>query len=391
MEIKSKRGFETWVGGGLGSMPFAAYILEPFTPTLELLATTEAVIRIFDRYGERRDRNRARIKFVIAKWGIEKFREVFVAEKNVVRATTSGWFESFKLTYPEEKVSDTISANKLLKDPKTPGFEQWEKTNVIKQKQKGFNAIYVRCYLGDLTPQQSREVAQISRDLGIGEVRTTITQNILIKSVPDRAVESVYARLSKLELALPYAQQIADITRCPGADTCNLAVTHSKGLARDITEKVFANGYASDPDLKDVTIKISGCTNACGHHHVADIGFYGGARNYEGKPIPHYQLLLGGGTGSRVEDTGFGKRVAQIPARRIHEAVKRLLDLYKSDHENSETFREWTLRKEIPYFKTEMMPFQSIEPLKKDKNYAEDLGDEGNDFKIKVGPGECAA
>jgi sulfite reductase beta subunit-like hemoprotein len=385
---KTVRGFVTTVGGGLGAIPYPAKLLEAFTPVEDLLPTAEAVIRIFDRSGERRDRNRARIKFLVAKWGIEEFKKVFLEDRRIAAATSSGKYENFKLNWPEEKPPQV--EGKMLAKTDDTGFDLWVSTNAIPQKHKGFNAVYVRCYLGDLSPEQAREVASISRDFGGGYLRTTITQNILMRWIPNDALKTVYTRLKKVGCALAHAQQIADITRCPGADTCNLAITHSKGLAIDLTEKVFQNGYAKDPVFKDITIKISGCTNSCGQHHIADIGFYGNSKNFEGKKVPHYQLLLGGRTAVDTDKVKFGIRAVQIPARRVHEVVARVLDLYKAD-QKGEAFAVWTDRKGPDYFKKELMALTTLDKSKDDPKVFEDLGDEGQTFKLEVGPGECAA
>ena len=384
-----QKGFETTIGGGLGAFPFVAQLLEEFTPVDQILQTVEAAVRIFDRHGDRRDKNRARIKFVVAKWGIEEFRKVFLEERRAVAATVSGRFEKFKLEWTEETAPQ--STGKILTSGIQPGYDEWAATNVVRQKQKGFSAVYVRCYLGDVDPTQAREIAAISREFGAGRMRTTITQNLLLCWIPDAALPTVYARLLKIGMALPQAQRIADITRCPGADTCNLAITHSKGLAHDITQKVFSNGYANDPAFKDITIKISGCMNSCGQHHIADIGFYGASKNLEGKSVPHYQMLLGGRTGLKTADAKYGERVALVPARRVQETVKLLLDLYKSEKQAGEDFARWTDRKGAAFFKEKIAPFQDMEGLKGDPKNFEDLGDEGIAFKVAVGKGECAA
>lgn len=385
-----RRGFETTVGGGLGAMPFPAQLLEEFTPAEDILATAEAVIRIFDRHGDRRDKNRARIKFVVAKWGIEEFRKVFLSERTIARMTSSGRIAQFKPEWQEE-TAPKVTGTLLQSSGVIPGYDVWASTNVIPQKQKGFNAVYVRCYLGDADPAQAREIAAIARDFGGGRIRTTITQNLLLTWIPDDALKTVYQRLQKIGMAMAHAQEIADITRCPGADTCNLAITHSKGLAHDITQKVFLNGFANDPVLKDITIKISGCMNSCGQHHIADLGFFGASKTVDGKSVPHYQFLIGGRTGLKTADIKFGERVAFIPARRIHEAVKHVLSLYKADRKGDEKFAPWTDRKGAEFFRTETARFQDLEAIKSDPKSYEDLGDEGKAFKVAVGKGECAA
>lgn len=385
-------GFSTVVGGGLGSVPFPAQVLEEFTPLTEYLATTEAAIRLFDRHGDRRDKNRARIKFVVAKWGIEEFRKQFMDEKRAVLATGSGRHELFDLTLKEE-AAPAAPAGRVLEAPAAlPGYERWRATNVLSQKQKGYAAVYIRCLYGDLTPEQAHEAASVARDFGGGRIRTTITQNLLLAWIPETALKTVYTRLSRIGLGQADAQSVADITRCPGADTCNLAITHSKGLARDLTAKVFSDDFADDPQLSAVTIKISGCINSCGQHHIANVGFFGASRNIDGKQVPHYQMMIGGRTGVTTAEIKFGERIAFIPARRISEAVRHLLGWYKKDRRPAEPFLAWTDRTGAETLKIAMSPFADMEALKADpKTMFEDLGDDsGESFKVAVGKGECA-
>lgn len=389
---KTEYGFITTVGGGLGSMPFAAHLLEEFTPFDQFLATTEALIRIFDRHGNRRDKNRARIKFVVAEWGIEEFRKRFIEERRAVIGTSSGRHERFKIEWKSE-TAPQVDASKFKNAAAGPGFEAWKKTNVIPQKQKGYNAVYVRCLYGDVTPAQGREIALIARDTCGGRMRTTITQNLMLRWVPDAALPYVHTRLQKVGMGLDNALTIADITRCPGADTCNLAITHSKGLAVRLTEDVFSNGFSHDPELAHISIKISGCINSCGQHHIANIGFFGASRNIDGKQMPHYQMMLGGRTGLTHDDVKFGEKIAFIPARRISEAVAELLANYKATKKPGELFTHWTDRVGTVTLKDLMQPFTDPEPLRKEgaKMY-EDLGDAtGAQFKVAVGKGECAA
>lgn len=388
---KEVRGFITSVGGGLGSIPFPAKLLEEFTPAELLLPTTEAVIRLHDRFGERKDRNRARIKYLVAKWGIEEFRKVWLNERRAVIALASGNYEKYKIEWNDQEKAPKISGTLIPPKDIRPGFDLWRDTNVIQHQIKDHSAIYVRCYLGDATPEQAREIAQLAREFGGGRLRTTITQNLVMSCVPDKALQTVYSRLHMKGMGLAHAQYIADITRCPGADTCNLAVTHSKGVAQDVTEKVFSNGYAEDPVFKNIKIKISGCTNSCGQHHIADIGLFGSARSFNGKTVAHYTILVGGRTGVSLENSNFGMRAGIVAARRIHEAIKHLLDLYKADKKSSESFSLWTDRKGKDYFKEKIAPFQNLDEYKDDPKIYEDLGDEGKAFQVRVGKGECAA
>ncbi len=386
---KEVRGFKTYVGGGLGSTPFPAQLLEEFTPAEWLLPTTEAVIRIFDRSGERKDKNRARIKYLVAKWGIDTFREEFLAERRQVIATGSGKEAFWKLNLEEYKapILKTPAPTEALSVP--PGFEDWKKTNTFEQKQKGYFAVNVRCPLGDINPDQMRKLAKISREFCDGRLRTTISQNILLHWIPEKSLKALYARLEPIGLALRGAETVTDITRCPGADTCQIAITHSKGLAFEMG-KIFTDSYGSDPTFKDVTIKISGCTNSCGQHHIANIGFHGASKNVEGKAVPHYQLMIGGYT-SKDGVAVFGKRIAQIPARRTPDVTKAILDAFKKDKKEGESFLAFSQRVGADTFKKIAEPFVAIPSYDKEPLLYEDLGDPGKPFQLNMGKGECAA
>ncbi len=386
---KGQIGFKTFVGGGLGSLPYPAQLLEEFTPVELLLPTAEAVIRLFDRHGERKDKNRARIKFLVAKWGIETFRQEFLSERRQVVMTGSGREAFWKLN-PEEYKAPVLKKPAPTEAPAVqPGFDDWKKTNTFEQKQKGFYAVNIRCPLGDITPEQMRKLAVISREFGGGRLRTTIAQNILLHWIPEKSLKALYARLEPAGLALKGAETITDVTRCPGADTCQIAITHSKGLAYEVS-KIFTNGYGSDPVFRDITIKISGCTNSCGQHHIANIGYHGASKTVDGKNVPHYQLMIGGYTAADGK-IAFGKRIAQIPAKRTPEATQAILDAFKKEKGASETFLQWAERVGAPKLKELMIPFTTIPAYDQDPKMYEDLGDPGKPFKLEMGKGECAA
>ncbi len=381
------KGFKVFVGGGLGATPFPAQVLEDFIPVDLMLPTTEAVIRLWDRNGERKDKNRARIKYLVAKWGIETFRQEFLIERKQLIMTGSGREAFWKLN-PEEykapKVSAPTEAPAVL-----PGFDDWKKTNTFEQKQKGYFAVNVRCPLGDINPAQMRSLAKIARAFCGGRLRTTISQNLLLHWVPEKSLKALYAQLQPLGLALKGAETVTDITRCPGADTCQIAITHSKGLAYEVG-KIFENGYGSDPTFKDITIKISGCTNSCGQHHIANIGYHGASKTVDAKNVPHYQLMIGGYTAADGKAV-FGKRIAQIPAKRTPEATKAILDAFKKEKGASESFLQWAERVGAQKFKDLVAPFTTIPAYDQDPKMYEDLGDPGKPFQLQMGKGECAA
>ena len=386
---KETRGFKVYVGGGLGSTPFQAHLLEEFCPVDMFLPTAEAVIRLFDRNGERKDKNRARIKYLVAKWGIDVFRQEFLTERKQVYMTGSGKEAFWKLNLEEYKAPVLKSPAPTDAPAVQPGYEDWLKSNTFEQKQKGFFAVNVRLPLGDINPGQMRKLAKISRVFSGGRMRTTIAQNILIHFVPQASLKAIYQQLSGAGLALKGAETVTDITRCPGADTCQIAITHSKGLAHEMG-KIFENGYGSDPTFREVTIKISGCTNSCGQHHIANIGFHGASKNVDGHAVPHYQLMIGGYTavgGVAV----FGKRIAQIPAKRAPEATQAILDAFKAEKGSSETFLKWAERIGAEKLKAIVSPFTTVPPFDQDPKMYEDLGDPGKPFKVEMGKGECAA
>ncbi len=386
---KEVKGFKVYVGGGLGSMPFPAQLLEEFCPVELYLPTAEAVIRLFDRNGERKDKNRARIKYLVAKWGIETFRKEFFDERRQVVATGSGKEAFWKLKL-EEYTAPVLKQPAPTEAPATqPGYDAWLKTNTFEQKQKGYYAVQVRCPLGDINPAQMRKLAKIARAFCGGRLRTTIAQNLLLHWVPQASLKALYAQLSPAGLAMKDAGRIADITRCPGADTCQIAITHSKGLAFEMG-KLFENGLAKEAVLQDITIKISGCTNSCGQHHIANIGFHGASKNVEGKAVPHYQLMIGGYT-DKDGVAVFGKRIAQIPAKKTPDATKAILEAFKSEHQGSETFLQWVERAGTQKLKDIVAPHTSIPAFDQDPKMYEDLGDPGKLFKLEMGKGECAA
>ena len=249
---KMEKGFRIYIGGGLGAFPRCAELLEPFTPVDLLLPTAEAIVRIFDRLGERKERSRARIKFLIQKMGSEDFKALVLAERKAVLGTASG-LAHFKIQDAEEKVPSKVEKGRDFSAD--PEFEHWKATNLFPQKQKGYYAVHVRCPLGDLNVPQMKGVAQIARQYAEGRMRTTIAQNLLIRWVHESALGSVYDGLNKIGLAAAGAEHFIDITRCPGADTCNIAVTKSRGLAAEL-DKLFHNGLGEISDLKDTAIKI---------------------------------------------------------------------------------------------------------------------------------------
>lgn len=378
------KGFRVYVGGGLGAFPRSAQLVEPFTPADLLLPTAEAVMRLFDRLGERKDRNRARIKFVVEKLGMEEFRKLILAERKAVIATGSG-LSARKIEEREEAPPAGISPGKDFSVD--PQFEAWKKTNLFAQKQKGYYSVHVRCPLGDIDVAGMRAVADLGRRYCGGRLRTTISQNLLLRWVHESVLGSVYDGLKKAGLAAGGAERFIDVTRCPGADTCNIAVTKSRGLAAEL-DKLFRNGLSSVSDLKDTTIKISGCPNSCGQHHIATLGFFGSARNIEGHLVPHYQMMIGGRTDEEKAD--FGKNFLKVPARRVPELVKKFIEIYRAERAGeAETLAAYINRVGAEALKSRLAEFTKLPSYSSAPDSFMDWGDDAA-FNLKAGKGECA-
>ena len=387
---KPVRGFRLYVGGGLGTTPFSAVLVEEFTPADLLIPSIEATLRLFDRYGERKDRNRARIKFLIHKtWGPEEFKKRFQQERKVTILTSPGRAD-WQIEVPEATPPPRPEIKPTFALP-TSAFEQWRLSNVFPQKQRGYVGVHVRCPLGDVTVAQMRGVARVARTYTGGRIQLTIRQNLFLPWVPEEALMAVHQDLVRLGVAHAGADELVDVTRCPGADTCQIAITRSRGLAAAV-DAMFNNGarpLLSSETLKHLQIKISGCPNSCGQHHIADLGFSGTAKSLNGRTVPHYRVYVGGGT---IEGQAtFGTAIGQTPAKRTPEAIQHFLTLYRDERQGQESFRQWAERVGTPRLQKELEPFTTLPPFEQDPKMYEDLGAEGVEFKVELGKGECAS
>lgn len=383
---KEEKGFRVYVGGGLGATPALAILLEEFTPLSQFFSTTEAIIHLFDRYGDRKDKLHARLKFVVKRFGEEAFRKMVFEERAAVASTRAG---GWKWTLPPDnsQTAPVLSAKIDGSAKPEAGFELWRSTNVLKQKQDGYVMAIVRLKLGDIFVPQMKSLAAIARKYTGGRMRTMVQQNILLPWVKNEHLVALFNELVKAGLGAAGALRLADITRCPGADTCQIAVTKSRGLAGAI-DHLFSNGLAAELDLKDLHIKISGCTNSCGQHHIGNIGFFGTYRKVNGHEVPHYQLLIGGDI--REGDAKFGQPIAAIPARRGPEVVKHLVQLYKKEKTGTERFVETMNRLGKDRLKQEVEPFRQLPAFETNPQMYYEW-DENHEFKAEIGVGECAA
>jgi sulfite reductase beta subunit-like hemoprotein len=273
--------------------------------------------------------------------GWDSFRKAVLKERVAVYATRAG-DRTWKIEeYEETAPSDLPESSRRIDD--SPEYERWRKTNVFPQKQEGYYYVFVTLPAGDITYDQFSALGRVSRRYAGGVLRTTRTQNLVFRWIRQDLLGDLYADLKKAGLAQQGAHSVFNVVGCPGADTCNLAITHSHTLALELHER-FSQipEMAMADDLKDLDIKVSGCPNSCGQHHIADIGFYGSAQRVQGKMAPYYTLLLGGevSKGKAI----FGQPTARVPAKNVPDAILRLVEMYRSKRNTGETFRDWIRR-----------------------------------------------
>jgi sulfite reductase (ferredoxin) len=372
-------GFKVLAAGGLSTLPMAALELHDFVPGPEIGRVGEAILRLFDRLGNRENKHRARLKYVRKKLGDEGF----VAKYRELRAEVDAEAHAeLKLPQNPERVPAPAV---LLEGRSHPGYLEWRAASVVDQRQDGYAAVYVRLELGDITSAQMRQLGPILEKFGDGSGRVTIDQNILIPFVDKRSLPALHVELAEIGLARLGVKTTRDVTSCPGAETCNLAVTASRNLGKAISDRLELPDAIGLDGSKDAVVKISGCPNSCGQHHIADFGFHGAARKENGKTVPMYQLHLGGGVDGR--GATFGRQVVKLVARRVPDAVVQLLKLYADDKQEGETVTAFYQRvdpKRVVSFLGELVTKPPT-----DEEVA-DIGEEVG-FKIHTGEGECAA
>lgn len=381
-----KRGFKFYVGGGLGSVPQNAKLFDEFLPEEEMLPVAQAVCRIFGRYGEKKDRGRARMKFLVKDWGIEKFKEEVLKERAILK-NDPRWEEYISKTRKDFE-TPLKPSSKLNLDAQSEEFKKWYKTNVYTQKQEGYKAITIALPLGDATADQLRALADIARKYTHETVRTTVEQNILIRWISDEDLPAVFADLQKAKLAEAGAGTILDIVSCPGTDTCKLGISASRGLAGELRNQLATQAHLMDEAVQNLHIKVSGCFNSCGQHHISDLGFYGVSRKIGGYMVPHFQVVLGG----QWENNGgsYGLPVGPIASKHIPAVVTRLTGRYVSDRSKNESFKDFVQRIGKVEIKKTLEDLTKIPTHEEDASYYTDWGDPREYTTGDIGVGECA-
>src|SRR5688572_23267789 len=381
---KLERGFKIVVGGGLGAQPFLAITTHEFLEEDLLIPYLEAVLRVFDRYGERNSRHKARIKFLISKIGIDAFNELVVQEQLALT------HQQYKIVVSQEsEVNSRLNSEiRTLNSERTIDpfrFQLWKNTNVFKQKQEGYYAVYVRVPNGNISSHASRRLIEKLKDVIADDVRVTINQGLQLRFIKPEDLEYVYSILDEEGLAAAGFGSVADVTSCPGTDTCNLGISNSTSTAIVLSE-VIEEEFPEFLHNKEITVKISGCMNSCGQHGMASIGFHGSSLKAKGQVIPALQVLIGGG----VLGSGNGRisdKIIKVPSRRGPDVLRSLLNDYIANGEGEEQYYQYIDRKGDKYFYELLKPLASLETLQ-----AEDYIDWGQNekFATAIGVGECA-
>ena len=386
-------GFRVYVAGGLGTTPFPALALEEFTSREDLLPTIEAVLRVFDQTGNRDNKLRARMKWVVEQLGIDEVRRLVISTRKMLPASSSwpGGIPAAVLAWGDEPagVADGVTPTAIGQGtPVTLGartaFDRWAEANVVRGAGNGTVSAYAWCELGDLTADQFRAVADMVRTFGV-DVRVTNRQNLVLRNLSDDQLPALFEGLQASGMARPGAELSRDVVACPGSDTCNLAVTQSRGLAKAIGEALEEAGLAEVGGLR---VNISGCTNSCGQHHASDIGFFGAERRAHGRKAPSYQMLLGGHVGA--EKIQFGHKALRLPARNAPEATVRVVSRFTAERQAGETFASWLDRVGgAPAVAEGLRDLDTFPAPEDGPDFYVDY-DETSPYEVAVGDSECA-
>jgi sulfite reductase (ferredoxin) len=385
-EGKVRRGFAFYVGGGLGSVPYKAKLFDEFLPEEELLPTMQAISRVFARLGEKRNRARARIKFLIAHLGIDEFRKLVLEEWQKLPADPR-WTDF--LASVNDRSEEALKPGINLNGNQRPeGFDAWDATNVYRQRQAGYVAATVTLPLGDASAVQMRALADIARHFVKDTLRTTVEQNILFRWVSEADLPDFYQAIRAIGLGAADAATIVDVTACPGTDTCKLGIASSRGLARELRYRLGEESLELDEAVKNLRIKVSGCFNSCGQHHVADIGFYGINRNVKGFQVPHFQVILGGKFHDNAGE--YGMPIGAVPSKRVPEAVLSITEYYVRQRLKGERFQAFVARVGKKAIKDLLEDLTKIPAHEVDRSYYSDWGDPREFTLADMGIGECA-
>ena len=391
IENNGLQGFKVYGGGGLGGHPKPAYLLKDFIPCNQAVLYADAIVRVFDRHGNRVNRNMARLKYVFEEKGAAEVKSLIEKEFEVVQGI---YGESSSIDVPAldtyEYSQEGFKASNDQGSGETSGEEdkgakgQWYKHDVIRQQQEGYHAVVIHLPFGDTTDKQLKAIAHLSRFYGSGEIRSSLDQNLIIPWVSSGNLNNLYNELEQLGFVLPEKTSL-NIVSCPGAKTCNLGIARSQGLAQAIHDELNSklNG-----DFSDIAIRVCGCPNSCGQHYIANIGFSGMARRLGERHAPFYQVYLGGN--GKENGFKFAKTFLKIPAKHIPALTNKIIELYSSTKQGHELFNDWAERYGEEKLTEELLMYSYLPEYERSPEFYRDFGmDEA--FSIKdIGKGECA-
>ncbi|MCK5710755.1 MAG: nitrite reductase [Deltaproteobacteria bacterium] len=383
-----KRGFQVYVGGGLGASPSLGHLWTEFLPVEEMIPFSASVIRIFDRFGERKVRMKARMKFLIRKLGIDEFREKVEEERAKLNVDPrwNDFLNEIDETLPETNLNIPSAPEGFESDT---SYQAWKDSCVLPHGHEGHNMVNIKVHNGDITSDTARALADITEIFSASDIRISISQNLILRWVPADALPALYCALKDIDLVNLGPETFSDITACPGADTCRLGITSVQGLADTLTEGM-KNGLGEYSGLsKGLSIKISGCPNACAQHVSANIGFQGASLAKEGRNVPAEQVFVGGGLYG--DDTKLATSIIKVATRNAPKVVKKLLELYRDEKSGDEHFDLVMERLGRDRIKEEIKEFAQIPSFEEDPSFYQDWGHEEEKFELQKGiKGECA-
>ena len=397
LDGKTQRGFKVFLGGGLGNKSFVGHQLEDFTSDEDLLYTSIAVLRIFDRMGNRKNMARNRMRYLVDEMGWEKFQNLVLKERAIVRATQSVVVK-LDVDHTPNDVKRPLSVSGTDGKSIPDGYSRWYKTTTFKQKQDGYCSVFLTLEAGDITSSQLSALAKICKEFSAeGFARNGFSQEIVFRWVHEDDLPRMYTKLLEVGLANPGSLTMISPIGCSGTTSCNLALTNSHRLAKEIQRKFLELKLDEDDELRDASIKISGCPNSCGQHEIATIGFYGGGSRVGKDMYPVYQMSLGGRADA---DAMLGVNCLRVPAKRIIPVVLKIIELFKKNKKSGDTLSSWINRivngnedseiKSIGALKQILSPLVVPPTKKEDEDFYSDYGS-GTTYHTITGKGECAA
>lgn len=383
---KTEHGFRVAIGGGLGAVPMQAKTYTDFLPANQILSFCQAVARVFAKHGEKKNRNKARLKFLVNDWGFEKFKQEVETERAALKEDPK-WQSLIDkaLKIPSETPLKTKSSASKNSNPE---YNAWFANNVRAQRQKGFVTVTISLPLGDITSKQMRALARLCPKYINDTIRTSVEQNLVMRWVNQNDLPKLYDDLKKLNLANADYNTVESMMACPGTDTCKLGISSSRGLASELKRQI-KNGQISIPkEVQNLNVRMSGCFNSCGQHHIADIGFYGVSRKVGDYMVPFFQLVLGGERAGNAQS--YGLATMAIPSKNVPKALEKLTQHFNSEKNNNENFQDFIKRLGKGKIKILLGDLMNVPAYESAPEFYTDWGDIRTYSKKDIGIGECA-